>query len=225
MKNKKSYLKVAIDGPAGAGKSTVSRAVSSRLNLKYLDTGAMYRAITLKVIREGINISDLDALGEMLDRTSLQLGDDQKVYLDGEDVTAAIRSPEVNELVSPVSAVSLVRRRMVKLQQGLADQSAGIIMEGRDIGSKVMPEADYKFYLDASIEERTRRRLKEQLEKGLLRSEGEVAAEIGGRDEIDSNRGDSPLSVVADAVVIDTTVMTFDEVVEKITRIVSEGLS
>lgn len=220
-KNKNNkYPKVAIDGPAGAGKSTVTREVSRRLNLKYLDTGAMYRAVTLKFIHEDIDLSDLRSIEEILSRTVIKLNDTQGVFLDGKEVTDDIRIAEVNRLVSPVSAISKVRRWLVNMQREIAQESKGIVMEGRDIASRVMPDADFKFYLDASITERARRRRKEQLEKGLILTEDEVMAEIKNRDLIDSGRADSPLTRVPDAIVIDTTDLTFDEVVDKIVNIV-----
>ncbi|HOL18417.1 MAG TPA: (d)CMP kinase, partial [Bacillota bacterium] len=156
----------------------------------------------------------------VLKRTSLDVENGQRVFLDGEDVTAEIRQPHVNAHVSPVSALPEVRRRMVQLQQDIASRAPGIIMEGRDIASKVMPDADFRFYLDASLEERARRRQKEQRERGLHLSLEEVAAEIKERDRIDSGRDDSPLTIVPGAFVIDTTTRTFDQVVEAILNVV-----
>jgi CMP/dCMP kinase len=138
---------VAIDGPAGAGKSTVAREVAKRLGLQYLDTGAMYRAITLKMIRDNIDLDDAEALRSTLQQTAIHLDDQKKVYLDGEDVTEEIRKPHINEMVSPVSAQSIVRRHLVALQQKIASETNGIIMEGRDTTSVVLPDADYKFIL------------------------------------------------------------------------------
>ena len=218
------HLRIAIDGPAGAGKSTVAREVSNRLDIKYLDTGAMYRAVTLKFIREKVELSDLKMVNEILERTSIKLGNDKKVFLDSEDVTAEIRMPHVNEMVSPVSCLSSVRSRLVAMQQEIARESGGIIMEGRDIASRVIPDADYKFYLDASIEERARRRCREQLEIGIILDVDAVAAEIKKRDNIDSQRDDSPLTIVEDAIIIDTTKMTFEEVVDKIVGIVNKNM-
>ncbi len=227
MKKQKNngYPKVAIDGPAGAGKSTVTREVSRRLDLKYLDTGAMYRAITLKFIYEDIDISDLKSIEAVLNRTVIKLSDKQGVFLDGKEVTNDIRIAEVNKLVSPVSAISIVRRWLVDMQREIAEESRGIVMEGRDIASRVMPDADFKFYLDASLAERARRRRQEQLEKGNVLAEDEVLAEIKNRDVIDSGRADSPLIRVPDAIVIDTTDMSFDEVVDKIVNIVQSKAS
>jgi cytidylate kinase len=220
--NANQYIKIAIDGPAGAGKSTVAREVARRLQIKYLDTGAMYRAVTLKLIRENTPIDDLRQVEAVLQRTSLDVESGQRVFLDGEDVTLEIRQPHVNNLVSPVSAIPAVRRRMVELQQEIASRSGSIIMDGRDIASRVMPHADYRFYLDASLEERARRRRKEQLERGLALSLEDVAAEIQARDRIDSGRADSPLTVTPGSIVIDTTAMTFDQVVETLLAEVTE---
>ena len=217
----KKPLKIAIDGPAGAGKSTVSRAVADRLNIKYLDTGAMYRAITLKIIREKVDLSDSEAIKNLLERTEINFGDDNQVMLDGENVAAEIRLSHVNEMVSPVSSLSSVRRRLVAIQQSIAEEYDGIIMEGRDIASRVIPDAGFKFYLDASIEERAKRRNREQKEKGIIVDEKSVILEISNRDSIDSTRVDSPLTIVKDAIVIDTTGMTFKEVVDRIVETVS----
>ncbi len=225
MPEPKEFPKIAIDGPAGAGKSTVTREVSRRLELKHLDTGAMYRAITLKLINENIDLNDLDLIEKTLNRTKITFNEKQRVFLDGMDITDNIRGAEVNRLVSPVSAISLVRRRLVEMQKAVARESQGIVMEGRDIASRVMPDADFKFYLDASIEERARRRRKEQLEKGIAMTEAEVIAEIKNRDMIDSGRKDSPLTMVADAIVIDTTDMSLEAVVEEIVSIVKSKVS
>ena len=214
-------LKIAIDGPAGAGKSTVAREIARRINLKYLDTGAMYRAITLKLYRARISLDDLEAIAELLKHTALDVTADQRVLLDGEDVTAEIRKPYVNNLVSPVSTIPLVRRKLVQMQQAIAARSRGIVMDGRDIGTRVLPDADLKIYLDATLTERARRRFKEQLERNIHLTFEEVEAELKERDRIDSERADSPLTVAADACVIDTTDLTFEEVVAKIMSLIS----
>ena len=214
-------LKIAIDGPAGAGKSTVAREIARRLNLKYLDTGAMYRAITLKLYRARISLDDLEAIAELLKHTALDVTADQRVLLDGEDVTAEIRKPYVNNLVSPVSTIPLVRRKLVQMQQAIAARSRGIVMDGRDIGTRVLPDADLKVYLDATLAERARRRFKEQLERNIHLTFEEVEAELKERDRIDSERADSPLTVAADACVIDTTDLKFVEVVAKIMSLIS----
>jgi cytidylate kinase len=222
MSSQDSRLRVAIDGPAGAGKSTVAREIAKRLNLKYLDTGAMYRAVTLKAYREKTNLADSEAVHDLLERTSIDIGNQNEVFLDRENVSEEIRMSHVNELVSPVSAIPAVRRHLVALQQKVADQSKQIIMEGRDIGSRVMPEAEVKIFLDASVEERARRRNLEQQEKGYKLPLEKVIAEITNRDRIDSSRADSPLTRVPDAVVVDTTGMSFEEVVDSIIKHINE---
>ncbi len=223
MQQHEKKLRIAIDGPAGAGKSTVAREVARRLGITYLDTGAMYRAVTLKLIRNKTSLEDLEALEKVLDQTTIELTEENCVILDDEDVSSLIRQPPVNSYVSPVSAVPLIRRRLVGMQRVIADNTDGIIMEGRDIASIVMPDAEYKFYLDASLEERAGRRRKEQLEKGLSLEKDEVAAEIEKRDQIDSSRKDSPLSITPDAVVIDTTKLSFEQVVETILKVIKQG--
>ena len=209
----KRKIKVAIDGPAGAGKSTVAREVARRLGCNYLDTGAMYRAVTLKLIRERVALDDLERIEAILAQTGLDLGNGQRVFLDGEDVTLEIRQPDVSKLVSPVAAIPAVRRRMVDLQREIASRSGSIVMDGRDIASRVMPDAEYSFYLDATPEERARRRHKELTEQGLALSIDEVTAGIEERDRIDSARTDSPLVITPGALVVDTTDFTFNEVV------------
>ena len=212
-------LKIAIDGPAGAGKSTVARELARRLKLTYLDTGAMYRAITLKLIRENISLENTALLDKTVRETALEIkpGDTGNIiFLDGEDVTAEIRLPHINKFVSQVAAVSRVRKKMVSLQQEIARREAGIVMEGRDISSTVIPDAGYKFYLDASLAERSRRRWKEQTEKGEAVVLEDVLQEIETRDSIDSRREDSPLTIAPDVKVINTTNSTIEQVVEKI---------
>jgi len=220
--NNDKKIKIALDGPAGAGKSTVAREVAARLNIKYLDTGAMYRAVTLKFIREKVDLTDLNTVEKVLKSTAISLSEDKNIFLDGEDVTNEIRLPHVNKMVSPVSCLSPVRTHLVTMQQAIASRSNGIIMEGRDIASRVMPDADFKFYLDASIEERAQRRSREQFEKGIVLDEGAVAAEMNTRDHIDSKRDDSPLTIVDEAIIIDTTEMTFEEVVALIVEKVNK---
>lgn len=225
MSYHKKPLKIAIDGPAGAGKSTVAREVAKRLKIKYLDTGAMYRAVTLKLIRENVDLDNPQAVNNLLEKISIEISDEQGIFLNGEDVTAEIRFPAVNKKVSPVSAVSAVRRKLVEMQQAIAAESEGIIMDGRDIALKVMPDADFKFYLDASLNERARRRSKEQLEKGIAFDEGTIINDILARDKIDSGREDSPLTIVSDAIVIDTTHLSFDEVVETVLETVNKRMN
>lgn len=214
-------LKIAIDGPAGSGKSTVAREVARSLKVTYLDTGAMYRAITLKLIRANADLSDSGQVEMMLEQTVIILGPDERVFLDGEDVTSEIRKPPVNAAVSRVAELPAIRRKLVQQQQKIAAAAAGIVMEGRDIASRVLPDAAFKFYLDAALPERARRRMKEQHDKGLALSFESVLNEIKERDRIDSERADSPLTVAPGVQVIDTTDLTVAEVVERILHVVN----
>ncbi len=211
-----SQLKIAIDGPAGSGKSTVAREVARRLNVVYLDTGAMYRAIALKLVRESCDLSAPGAVEALLERTVVQILADERIMLDGEDVTGEIRTPAVNAVVSRVAELPAVRRKMVRQQQEIAAVSKGIVMEGRDIASTVMPDAPFKFYLDAALPVRARRRFLEQRDQGLSHSYENTIDEINKRDRIDSERADSPLRVTPGTAIIDTTSLTIEEVVERI---------
>lgn len=212
--------RIAVDGPAGAGKSTVARAVAKKLGLLYLDTGAMYRAITLEALRRGVDVNDGDALEELTRQCSLDIKKNEAdgsnlVFLNGEDVSEQIRTPQVNRNVSYVARCPQVRAIMAELQQDFG-RRGGVVMDGRDIGTHVMPEAEYKFFLTASLEERARRRLAELLAKGEKLDLDQMIKEIAARDKIDSERECAPLKAAPDAVVIDTTKMTVEEVVNEI---------
>ncbi len=203
---------IAIDGPAGSGKSTVAAAVAEKLGLPYLDTGAMYRTFTLKVLRSGIPLESEDLLAELAEETKIELSDG-RVLLDGEDVTAEIRTPEVDASVSVVAAHAAVRKIMVRLQRRIAE--AGAVVEGRDIGTVVLPDARLKIFLVASPEERARRRHAEMSGRELVDVD-QVKKEIIERDALDSNRKVSPLVPADDAVVIDSTGRRVDDIVEQI---------
>ena len=214
-----SYKIITLDGPSGSGKSTVAKLVANKLGFKYLDTGAMYRAVTLYMLENHIDIKNENEVIEALNKLNIGFDSKCRIYLDSKDVSDYIRGDRVVKSVSEVSAISLVRRNMVDLQRNIAKDD-NYILDGRDTGSVVFPNADFKFYIDASIEERAKRRYKEELSKGKDISFEEIKESIKKRDEYDSNREYSPLIVPKSAVIIDTTNMAIDEVVEKITDIV-----
>lgn len=222
--NRKPFS-IAIDGPAGAGKSTVAKAVAAELNAMYLDTGAMYRAFGLYMLRRGANkdksaiiaaVDDVDITVEFIDGA-------QHIFLGGEDVTQAIREPEVSMAASDVSAVPEVRERMVALQRKIAE-GHDVIMDGRDIGTKVLPNATLKIYLTASVEERARRRCLELEQKGMPEPYDKVLREMKERDYQDTHRAASPLRPADDAVTVDTTNNTFEESVAEIRRLALEAI-
>lgn len=218
MERKNSKVVVAIDGPAGSGKSTVSKRIAKRLGLLYIDTGAMYRALTLKAMRRGIDLKDEAALVELAHSTRIDLdgsGTALKVILDGEDVTGLIRTPELTNNVKYIARVPDVRHEMVRLQRAIGEKS-GAVLEGRDIGTVVFPDATYKFYLDADVEERARRRHRELLESDAKVDFEAIKKDVVVRDESDMKRRVGALKRAADAIFIDTTSLTIDEVVEKL---------
>ena len=213
-------LIIAIDGPAGSGKSTVSKIVAERLALLYIDTGAMYRAITLKAMRQGIDLEDEDALVSLARSTKVSLEEKNKpgVFLDGEDVSLAVRRPDVTANVKHIARIPGVRHEMVALQRAIANGHGGAILEGRDIGTVVFPNADYKFYLDASPQERAKRRYKELIESGEAASEISVKEDILTRDDSDMKRNVGALKKPDDAIFIDTTGLSIDGVTGKILK-------
>lgn len=213
-----SYKIITIDGPSGAGKSTVARLIADKLGFKYLDTGAMYRAVTLYMIENQVDIKNEEEVINALNKLNIGFDSNYRIYLDSQDITEDIRKEKVVKFVSEVSAISSVRRKMVDLQRDIAKEG-NYILDGRDAGSVVFPNADYKFYLEASLEERAKRRYKEELLKEVDISFEAVKESIKKRDKYDSNRKDSPLVVPENAIIIDTTNMTIDEVAEEITDI------
>lgn len=206
------YKCVAIDGPAGSGKSTIARKIADLLDWKYIDTGAMYRAITLKIIAEGVALDHINAIEFLLDKTSIDFKRDG-LLLDGEDVTVQIRSEAVEERVSAVSAIKEIRIKMVDLQREYA-KAHNVVMDGRDIGTVVFPNAEYKFFLTASAEERARRRHIQLLEKGIVSPFEKILKDIVRRDYLDSTRDISPLKKAVDAILIDTDKLGIEEVIE-----------
>ncbi|MHB9036542.1 MAG: (d)CMP kinase [Armatimonadota bacterium] len=218
---------IAIDGPAGAGKSTVARAVADRLGYVYIDTGAMYRVVALKVIREGIPLSDDAKISMLAKRTEIRfdlIDGVQHVFADGEDVTDAIRTSEATRLSSPVSAIQGVRKRLVELQR-IMGAEGGVVMEGRDIGTVVFPNAEVKVFLTASVTERARRRAEQLREMGMDADVDQIAIEIRDRDLRDSSREHAPLKLASGAVLIETDNMSAEQVVDAIVAIHNEKVA
>jgi cytidylate kinase len=218
---------IAIDGPASSGKSTVARRIADDLGLIYVDTGAMYRALTYEALRKSVNIKDEDALLKLLKHTDISLKKRnmaQSVYLNDEDVTEDIRQNNVTNTVSIVAAHPLVREEMVTRQQKLAENN-GVVMDGRDIGTVVLPDSDVKIFLVASVMERAERRHKENRSKGIFSDLEQLKKDIAERDYKDSTRDTSPLKQAEDAVRIDTTKLSIEEVVEKIKSLISTKLN
>jgi CMP/dCMP kinase len=206
---------IAIDGPAGAGKSTVGRALADRLSVGYLDTGAMYRAMTFAALRRGVVEGDLDEVAALAPQVEMSI-EDGVVMVDGVDATVAIRGREVTEAVSQISANPAVRHVLVERQRAWVDDHGGGVVEGRDIGTVVFPDADLKLYITASPRVRAERRVRE-----LGGDVAEVEASIITRDRVDSSRAHSPLIEAADAVIVDTTGMSIDDVVDHIMEMLS----
>ncbi len=216
-------LRVAIDGPMGAGKGTVARLVARRLGYRYVDTGAMYRAVAWKALREGVDPEDGPAVAELARRTQVRLepaDDGLRVLCDGEDVTQAIRSVEVSGVVSRVAANPGVREVLTRQQRKLAEDG-GVVMEGRDIGTVVLPHAEVKVYLEASLEERARRRFQEMRERGQAISLESVRELVRQDDELAQTRPTAPLRRAEDAVVVDTSGRSPEEVAEEIVGLVT----
>jgi cytidylate kinase len=220
-------ISIAIDGPAAAGKSTVAKIVAEKFSYIYIDTGAMYRAITYKAQKSDINLENEDALFQLLEDTKIELfpgKNGQLVYLDGNDVTNEIRSAEVTNNVSIVAKHKLIREEMVKRQQEFA-VNGGVVMDGRDIGTFVLPNAEVKVFLLASVEERAQRRHLENIQKGFPTDLEKIKEEIATRDKIDSEREVAPLSKAKDAIEIDTSSLSIHEVVERIVNLAVERIA
>ena len=220
-----SSLVIAVDGPAGTGKSSVSRSLARSLGARYLDTGAMYRIVTLAVLRAGIDLDDVEAVGAAAADVDLAVGydpDEDRSYLAGEDVSAEIRGDEVTRAVSAVSAVLGVRSRLVQLQRELAAGQDSVVVEGRDIGTVVLPGADVKIFLTASAEERARRRNDQNIASGLGDDYEAVLADVKRRDHLDSTRKVSPLRAADDALVVDTSDMSEPQVVAHLLELVKQ---
>jgi CMP/dCMP kinase len=214
------FMIIAIDGPAGAGKSTVAKEVAKRLNFGYLDTGAMYRAVTHKALKTQTDLNDPAALGRLVADSSLEMAD-STVRIDGEDVTEAIRMSDVGRAVSIVSRAPQVRSELVAKQRGLGAAAGDMVVEGRDIGTVVFPDADIKIFLTARAGERSKRRLEELRRKGIDIQRRAVEQEMEARDELDSSRAVSPLEKAPDAHLIDTTDKSIEQVVDIILSLAS----
>ena len=216
---------VAIDGPSGSGKGTVTKLVGEKLKLINIDTGATFRCVALEMLNKNIELSEEDKIIELLNNIKIELikeNGEQKVFLNGEDVTLEIRTKRVTDFVSPVSRLPIVRQNLLNLQRKMAE-GKDVIMEGRDIGTTVFPNANVKIYLDASAEERARRRTKQNEENNLPSDYEEILKSIKSRDEQDRTREISPLKQAEDAVYIDSSDMTIEEVVNKIIEIIEKN--
>ena len=212
---------IAIDGPAGAGKSTVAKLIAKKKGFLYIDTGAMYRALTLKAIEDGVNGQDTARLISLAHNTQISLRNDPDgsltVFLDGRDVSRLIREPRITQVVSDIARIKEVRDVMLVLQRDLGRQQDAVL-DGRDIGTVVFPDADKKFYIDAQFKERVSRRYKELVASGQKVTFDEVDADLKNRDNIDSTRAVAPLKKADDAICVDTTNMSIEEVVEKVLK-------
>ena len=210
---------IAIDGPAGSGKSTVAKLLAKKIGYAYIDTGAMYRALTLKALREAVDLNDEEKLSKLFNSTELDIISDKTadiaVMLDGENVASLIRTPELTEKVAYIARVAAVREKMKDMQRKIGARGESVF-EGRDIGTAIFPDAKYKFYVDADFDERSRRRHKELIEKGIDISLDEVSRDLQARDHKDMTRKIGPLKIADDAMRIDTTNMAIDEAVDKI---------
>lgn len=215
---------VAIDGPAGAGKGTITKLVGKKLGLVNIDTGATFRCVALNMIQNNIDIQEEDKIQEILNEINIEMHPDGEIFLNGENVTRRIRENDVNNLVSPVSVLPIVRNKLLEIQRKIAE-GKNVIMEGRDIGTVVFPNANVKIYLDAEPEERARRRVLQNKEKGIETSYEEVLEGIKDRDRRDSTREIAPLKKADDAIYVDSTSLNIEQVAEKIINIIEETKS
>jgi len=213
-------LRIAVDGPSGAGKSTIAKAIAKKLNIDYIDTGAMYRAVGYKMLKEGVALTDLEGLEKMLENTEIDFSEGN-IYLDGEIVNDYIRTPEISKQASDCSAIGMVRKKLVDLQQKMGEAKS-VIMDGRDIGTVVFPDAEFKFFITASAEERARRRYEELIAKGQDVTFEQVLTDLNTRDHNDSTREITPLRKADDAVEVDTTAMNIEEVVNYVCSLINK---
>lgn len=207
-------MKIALDGPAGAGKSTLAKALAKRCGYTYINTGALYRAFTLKTLNEALDIDDEDVLRKALDEVRMEIEGDN-VYLDGNNVKDQIYTPLIDQNISKIASNPTIRQYMSALQKKMADETQNVIMEGRDIATVVMPEADIKFFITATVEERARRRMKQNEEKNIFHTYEDTLKDILYRDERDTKRKFAPLMMTKDSIVIDNTGKTLEETIEE----------
>ncbi|MFJ8086873.1 (d)CMP kinase [Lysinibacillus sp. NPDC095746] len=222
----KKNIQIAIDGPAGAGKSTIAKIVAEALGFTYIDTGAMYRAVTYKALQQNIHLNDETKLAEMLASSTIDLkpsSEGQLVFLDGKNVSAEIRSNEVTSSVSQVAAHAKVRELLVAQQQKLA-ANGGVVMDGRDIATHVLKTAELKIFMSATVEERARRRFMDNQKRGIESSIEKLQEEIALRDKMDSEREASPLIQAEDAIFLDTTALSIDEAAQAILKLAQEKM-
>ena len=214
-------MKIAIDGPAGAGKSTISKAAAKKLGFIYIDTGAMYRAVGLAAVRQGVDTTDTEGVTSILDDIEISISYDesgQQIFLNGENVSVDIRLPEISVAASNVAVIPAVRLKLVELQRELAAHN-DVLMDGRDIGTYVLPDAEVKIFLTASVEERAMRRYRELAEKGIKADFDEVKADMEYRDKNDSEREFAPLKPAEDSIILDNTDLSLEQSVDKICEI------
>lgn len=214
---------VAIDGPAGVGKGTIAKKVSEKFNLINIDTGATFRCVTLAMLNNNIKINEEEKIINLLKEINIEINEEDKVFLNGEDVSLEIRTAKVNKFVSPVSTLKVVRENLLHLQRKMAE-GKNVIVEGRDIGTTVFPNANVKIFLDATPEERARRRVKQNEEKGIECSYEEVLESVKNRDKIDSTREIAPLKMAEDAIYIDCTNLSLEELSDKMFKIIQENI-
>lgn len=212
---------VAIDGPAAAGKSTVSKAVAKKLGFTYIDTGAMYRAFTNYVLKKGVDPKDEEACVKLIPEVSIKLYPDGKVICSGEDVTKVIREPLVSGNVSYIASYKDIRLALVKQQRLMAEETS-VLMDGRDIGTYVLPNADVKIFMIASVSERAKRRYKENMEKGIACTFDDIVQDIEKRDRIDSSRAFAPLKAADDAIKLDTSSLNIEEAIDAVLKIIKD---
>ena len=214
-------INIAIDGPSAAGKSTIADLLAKKFHLTHLDTGAMYRCCAFAAVQQGISLTDEAALSELVEHLDIRFDDNKQVYIGDKNVSVEIRNNDISMAASKVSAFAGVRKALVAMQQEIAEEK-GYILDGRDIGTVVLPDADVKIYMVASVEARAKRRFNEYVQKGISADYDTICQDIVQRDYQDTHRKESPLKQAEDAIAVDTSNLTIDEVVEKISMIITD---